>query len=56
MESPPSLEEFQKKIDVVLKDMVSGHGGDGLIAGLGDLSDFFSNLEDSTILCNSMVT
>jgi len=27
--------------DVALRDMVSGHGGDGLMAGLDDLSGLF---------------
>ena len=33
----PSLEMFYNCADVALRDMVSGHGGDGLVAGL-DLS------------------
>jgi len=37
----PSLEVFRKCADVVLRDMVSGHGGDGLIVGLYDLSGLF---------------
>jgi len=34
---------------VVLRDVVSGHGGDGLVVGLGILV-VFSNLNDSMIL------
>lgn len=45
----PSLEIFKKCVDVALRDVVSGHGGDGLIVGLGDPSDL-SNLDDSMIL------
>ena len=37
----PSLGVFQNRVDVALRDVVSGHGGDGLVAGLGDLSDLF---------------
>ena len=36
-------------MDVALRDMVSGHGGDGLTVRLGDLCGF-SNLIDSKIL------
>ena len=32
-----SLEVFKKHLDVVLRDMVSRHGGDGLMVELGDL-------------------
>ena len=32
-----SLEVFKKREDVTQRDMVSGHGGDGLMIGLGDL-------------------
>ena len=32
-----SLEVFQGCVHVALRDVVSGHGGDGLAAGLGDL-------------------
>ena len=45
----PSLEAFQSRVDVALRDMVSGHGGDGLAVGPGDLSGL-SNLCDSVIL------
>ena len=46
---PPSLgpEVYKKCRDVALKDMVSGHGGDGLM--VDDLSGF-SDLNDSVIL------
>ena len=40
MESP-FLELFEKRGDVALRDTVSGHGGDGLIVGLDDLSGLF---------------
>ena len=40
MESP-SLQVFQNRGDVALRDMVSGHGGDGSMVGLNDLSDLF---------------
>jgi len=33
----PSLEVFENCGDVVLRDVVSGHGGDGLVVGLSDL-------------------
>ena len=33
-----SLEVFKRWVDVALRDMVSGHGGDGLTVGLYDLS------------------
>jgi len=36
-----SVEEFKKRIDVALREMVSGHGGDGLTVGLDELSDIF---------------
>lgn len=32
------LEAFEKCGDVALRDMVSGHGGDGLVVGLDGLS------------------
>jgi len=28
-------------VDVALRDMASGHGGDGLAVGLDDLNDLF---------------
>ena len=37
----PSLEVFKKSVDVALRDMASGHGGDGLMVGLDDLSCLF---------------
>ena len=37
----PSLEVFKKRVDVALRDMVSRHGGAGLMIGLDDLSGFF---------------
>ena len=39
-----SLEVFKKHGDVVLRDMVSGCGGDGLTAGLDDLKRSFPTL------------
>ena len=33
----PSLEVFRNRVDVALKDMVSGHGGGGLAVELSDL-------------------
>jgi len=36
----PSLEVFEH-VDVALRDMVSGHGGDALGVGLDDLRDLF---------------
>lgn len=40
MESP-SLKVFKKRVDVVLRNMATGHGGDGLTAGLGDPGGLF---------------
>lgn len=31
----PSLEIFKKRVNVILRDMVSGHGGGGPTVGLG---------------------
>ena len=45
----PSLEGFEKCVDVALRDMVSGHGGDELTVELDNLSDL-SNLNFSMIL------
>ena len=45
----PSLEVFKNHGDVVLRDVVSGHGGNGLELDLVIL-DVFSNLNDSMIL------
>jgi len=36
-----SLEVCKSCVDVVLRDMVSGHGGDGLVVGKDDLRDLF---------------
>ena len=44
----PSLEVFENCGDVALRDMVSGHGGDGLGSDL--ILEVFSNLSDSVIL------
>ena len=33
----PSLEVFKKHGDVAVRDMISGHRGDGLMVGLRDL-------------------
>ena len=40
VQSPP-LEVFQNRVDVALRDVVSGHGGGRLMVGLGDLSGLF---------------
>ena len=37
----PSLGVFKKRVDVALRDVVSGHGGSGLTVGLGDLRGLF---------------
>jgi len=37
----PSTEASEKHIDVVLTDMISGHGGNRLSIGLDDLSGLF---------------
>ena len=37
----PSLEVFESRVDVALRDVGSGHSGDGLTIGLGDLSGLF---------------
>ena len=36
-----SLEVFRKHGDVALRDVVSGHGGDRLMVGLGAFSGHF---------------
>ena len=36
-----SLEVFNNREDVALRDVVSGRGGDGLVVGLHDLSHLF---------------
>jgi len=41
MEESPSLEVFKKCGDVALRDVVSGHGGDGSVVGPDDLSSLF---------------
>ena len=38
---PLSLELFKSRVDVALRDMVSGHHGDGLMVGLDVLSGLF---------------
>lgn len=43
-EGSPSLGVFRNCGDVALGVMISGHGGDGLIAGLSDLNDLFQPL------------
>ena len=43
VESPP-LEVFQSCVDVALRDVGSGHGGDGLMVGLGDPRGLFQSL------------
>jgi len=42
------MEVFKNHIDVALRDVVSGHGGDGLIIGLDGLRGL-GNLNDSMI-------
>ena len=37
----PFLEVFQSRVDVALRDVVSGHGGDGRAVGPGDLRGLF---------------
>ena len=37
----PSLEVFKNPGGVAPRNMVSGHGGDGLMVGLDDLSGLF---------------
>jgi len=36
-----ALEVLKSSVDVALRDAVSGHGGDGLLVGLGDLRGVF---------------
>ena len=45
----PSLEVFIKRADVALRNVVSGHGGDGLTFGLDDLIGL-SNCNDSVVM------
>ena len=42
---PPSLEVFKNRVDVALRDMVRGHGGNGLMAGLDDLCSSTMNIQ-----------
>ena len=44
-----TLEVFRNHGDVALRDMVSGHGGNGMGLDYGVL-EIFSNLNDSVIL------
>ena len=37
----PSLEVFQNCVDVALRDVVSGHGGDGVTVALYGLTGLF---------------
>ncbi len=37
----PSLDVFKSGMDVALTGTVSGHGGDGLVGGPGDLRSLF---------------
>ena len=41
MVESPSLEVFKSRVDVALKDMGSGHGGDRLVVGLDGLRGLF---------------
>ena len=36
-----SLEAFKNRVDVAPRDVVRGHGGEGLVVGLDDLSGLF---------------
>ena len=36
-----SLKMFKSRVDVALRNMVSGYSGDGLMVGLGDPSGLF---------------
>jgi len=38
-----SLEMFKKRVDVALRDVVNGQGGDGLTVGLDDLRYLFQS-------------
>lgn len=38
-----SLEVFKQWVDVALRDVVSGHGSDGLMVGLDYLSGLFQH-------------
>lgn len=37
----PDLEIFKEHVDVALKDINSGHGGDSFMVGLGDFKGLF---------------
>jgi len=37
----PSLEVFKSRVDVALRDVVSGHGGDRVAVGFDDLRGLF---------------
>ena len=37
----PSLKVFKNRVDVALRDVVSGHGVGGLVVGLHDLKGLF---------------
>ena len=41
MVESPSLEVFKNCVDVALRDVVSGRGGEGQTAGLGDFRGLF---------------
>jgi len=41
LRKPSSLEIFKNHVDVALRDMVSGHSGDGLKTGQADLRGLF---------------
>ena len=45
----PTLEVFKERVDVALRDVVSGYGQDGLATGLDGLSGL-SKLNDIMIL------
>ena len=40
---PPSLQVSKNRVDVALRDMVSGHGDDRLVVELDDLSGLFQH-------------
>ena len=40
----PSLEVLKSRVDVALRDVVSGHGGGGQMVRLDDLTVFFPDL------------
>ena len=44
VQESPSMEVFKKRADVVLRNVVSGYGGGGLMGGLGDLRGLFQPL------------